>query len=116
MAYSARRFSTFSGGQTGAGTVAKYDGSGTTAEGGDSIATIKSGSAFFFGTNVGVLDAVRLASSGRTSGAGLPIMLVGNDGIEWDVLFDDAGTVKVASVSGGANFGGAGNRGNFNIS
>ena len=84
MAYSADRLSTFSSAQTGAGILAKYDGSGTTAEGGDNLANIKANG---FLTGAHAIDIVRKASDGRSSGDGVAILLVGNDGIEWDVAY-----------------------------
>ena len=96
MAFNASRFSTFSGGQTGAGIVGKYDGSGTTGEGGDALGTIK-GPGYM--TSDEVKDAVRLASDGRTTGNGLVMLLVGNDGIEWDVAYLNGTTV---TMRGGA--------------
>ena len=84
MAFNAHRFSTFEAGQTGAGIVGKYDGSGTTGEGGDTLAVIKGNN---YLTSQEVKDAVALASDGRTTGNGLVMLLVGNDGIEWDVAY-----------------------------
>ena len=112
MPFNKHRFSTFNAGQTGAGLLAKYDGSGTPAEGGDPIGTIDNDG---YINSQEAKDAVAQASDGRTTGAGLVILLVGNDGMKFDVLFNDAGTLKLASVSGGAPYGGAGNRGNFEI-
>ena len=92
MAYSAIRLSTFSSAQTGAAILAKYDGSGTTAEGGDNLSDIKV-AGFLRGDYA--LDIVRKASDGRSSGDGVAILLVGNDGIEWDVAFDNGGTIQM---------------------
>ena len=93
MAFNVVRFSTFSGGQSGAGILAKYDGSGAVAaDGADNLAAIKADNYF---TAQAVKDAVALASDGRTTGAGLPIMLQGTNGFEFDVLWDDSGTLKM---------------------
>ena len=97
MAFNPSRFSTFNAGQTGAGIMGKYDGSGTTGEGGEALATIK-GSNYL--TSKAVKDAVRQASDGRTTGAGLVMLLVGNDGIEWDVATISSG--GVVSMRGSA--------------
>ena len=100
MAFNAVRFGTLQAGQTGAGILAHYNGSGTASEGGDTLANIK-GSGFI--TSQEAKDAVAMAEDGRTTGKGLPIFLVGNDGMEWDVLWNDNGTLKVRG-------------GNYNIS
>ena len=91
MAFNPVRFSTFSGGQTGAGLLATYDGTGAGAAG-DTLTAIKAPGYF---TSQGVRDAVALASDGRTSGQGLPIMLHGTNGFEFDVLYDNSGTLTM---------------------
>ena len=91
MAFNVHRFSTFNAGQTGAGIVGKYDGSGTGA-GADTLAAIKADGYF---TADAVKDAVAQASDGRTTGAGLAMFLHGTDGMEMDVLYDDSGELKM---------------------
>ena len=96
MAFNASRFSTYNAGQTGAALLAKYDGSGVAGDdGGDSLSVIKTNG--FWAKDLpadtevkrrknagldAVADAVRLATDGRTTGAGLPILFHGNTGLE----------------------------------
>ena len=82
MAFDIVRFSTYNTGQTGAGMIAKYDGSGSTAEGGDTLATIKA-EGFFTDA---VVVFVRQAEDGRSQPRGLPALLHGNDGLEWSLI------------------------------
>ena len=92
MAYDSKRFSLLSGGQTGAGMIAKYDGTGSGAEGGDNLAAVK-GNGFLSGTEA--IDAVRKAMDGRSTGAGLPIILAASDALEMDVAFLTGGQVRM---------------------
>lgn len=99
MAFNVVRFSTFSGGQTGAGLLAKYDGTGAdAAEGADNLAAIKADNYF---TAKAVRSAVALASDGRSVGQGLPIMIQGTDGFEFDVLYLDTADDEL-KMRGGA--------------
>ena len=118
MAYSEDRFNENAAGMPGRGHIAIYDGTGRDAaaatqanpdEGGDLLATIR-GNGFFpvtdsTGNVTSVADAVRIASrlakaegSGVAqtytlgAGAGLPIILQGNDGIEINLLYEDIST------------------------
>ena len=129
MAYSAERFNENASGMTGRGAIAIYDGTGSDAEGGDTLGTIK-GARFFPASRdnraTEVFDAVLLASRGdepqpgarggtaphagdssthspetRSLGAGegLPIILQGRNGTEIDMLYINAG---VLTLRGGA--------------
>ena len=65
MAYDAKRFNENASGMTGRGAIAVYDGTGTDAEGGDTLATIKRPGFFPVFRNrlpTEVFDAVRIAS------------------------------------------------------
>ena len=104
MAFNQARFSVFSGGQTGAALFAKYDGTGFSGEGGDSLNAIR-GKNFF--TSKAVKDALRMAQSpqtggGITNGKGLPCLIHARTGLEWRLLiFDQADTDQVTTVGGG---------------
>ena len=117
MAYSEDRFNENAAGMTGRAHIAVYDGSGRDAaaatggledEGGDLLATIRANGFFPITDSAGnvtaVADAVRIASRGPAegagvaqtytldAGAGLPIILLGNDGIEINMLYEDVST------------------------
>ena len=103
MAYDAERFNENAAGMPGRAAIAVYDGTGTTAEGGDTLATIKAAGFFPLlrnGLHTEVADAVTLASrrekaSGTsvaqaftlTEGQGLPIIIQARDGTEIDLLY-----------------------------
>ena len=94
MAYSKFRFTENAAGMTGRAGMALYDGRGNAGdrtnppqnpdEGGDELADIKANN-FFTGQEV--RDAVREASKGQTTGAGLPILLMGTDATEIDTVY-----------------------------
>ena len=117
MAYSAERFNENAAGMTGFGHLAVYDGSGRDAaaasadnpdEGGDLLATIRTPGFFPISENgivTAVADAVRIASRRAKAegtgiaqtytlkeGAGLPIILRGNDAVELNLLYEDIST------------------------
>ena len=104
MAFDIARFSVFSGGQTGAGLLAKYDGSGTDDEGGDTASTLR-GKNFF--DHQAIKDALHQArdpstGGGLVNGTGLLCLLHSRTGLEWRLLiFDAADTDQVTTVGGG---------------
>ena len=101
MAYSSERFTENAAGMTGRGGVAIYDGTGTTAQGGDPIGTIR-GANFFTGQEV--KDACREAQKGPVvratglapdiaiaQGGGLPMIVLANDTTAVETFYlDDA--------------------------
>ena len=123
MAFSPFRFTENAAGMTGRAAFALYDGRGNAGartnppqnpdQGGDELADIKATN--FFDHQV-VRDAIREAVKGdrdRTAGGtglvmdlgvggGLPIMLMGNDGTEFDTVYVD-GSDDVVLRGGGFN-------------
>ena len=101
MAYSTERFSENAAGMTGRGALAVYDGRGTTAQGGDNIAAMRSTTGRGFFTGQEVLDAVREASKSDTpgvsfasaQGGGLPCLLLANDRTVINTLYITQATV-----------------------
>ena len=116
MAYAPERFNENAAGMPGRAAIAIYDGSGRDAaaatpqspdEGGDLLATLR-GDGFFpveeNGIVTTVADAVRIASRGAAegsgvaqtytldAGAGLPIILRGNDATEINLLYEHVET------------------------
>ena len=104
MAFNHARFSVLSGGQTGAALLAKYDGTGFSGEGGDSLTAIRAKNFF---TGKAVKDALRMAQSPQTGGGivagkGLPCLIHARTGMEWRLLiFDAADSDEVTTVGGG---------------
>ena len=89
MAYASVRFSLFSGGQTGAGLLAKYDATGS---GGDNAAAVKADN-FFSGAEA--TDAIRKSVDGRSRPTGLPCIEHTTDGLRMTLLnFNAAGTTQ----------------------
>ena len=88
MAYSAERFSENAAGMTGSPTLASYDGSGTDAEGGDTLSDIRAPGFFAKATAPEVWGAIRAASHGRSVGEGLPIIIHGNNGMAVDLFYE----------------------------
>ena len=99
MAFSIDRFSVFSAGQTGAGILCMYDGSGTDDEGGDAHSTITAKD-FIKGTGKKqVTDLIAQGSDGRTLGVGIPFLARSRTGMEFNLLYVNTadGEVQVAS-------------------
>ena len=95
MAFNVHRFTLYNAGQTGAGLFAKYDGTGA-SPGGDALNTIK-GDGYFSAEEV--KDAIRLASDGRSTGAGLPMLMQANNGNDIDTIYLDGDTVKTRNAA-----------------
>lgn len=122
MAYSAERFNENASGMTGRGAIAIYDGTGTDAEGGDTLAAIKTPGFFPMsrdGASTEVFDAVAIASRNPEAagagiaqtyalmaGAGLPLIIQARNGTEIDLLYHrvEAGppVINRLEVRGGA--------------
>ena len=86
MAFNVKRFSVLSGGQSGSSIFVYYDGSGTDAEGGDTLfnVTLKN---FIRGEGRDfVMDIFRKGSDGRTTGVGIPFLARGRNGMEVNLL------------------------------
>ena len=106
MAFSISRWSESAGGKTGLGRMAVYDGSGTTAEGGDALSDIR-GADFFDNQmvrdaiaqiiNVGAVSAENPERGiGPHDNAGLIVWLKGNDGQQIDILYvHPSGEVRI---------------------
>ena len=96
MAYDPARLSVFNAGQTGAGILAYYDGSGFSGEGGDSHSAITTKN---FMKGPWVKDIIAKGSSGRSLGVGIPILIRSRTGMEFNLLYTNAtdGEVQVAS-------------------
>ena len=104
MAYSNFRFSRNAAGKTGFGRMAFYDGSGTDAEGGDTLGDVSASTGGFFprtngdGQNSDVRDAILqiVGDMGRGPhfGAGLVALLRGRHGQELHVLWDNGTDIR----------------------
>ena len=110
MAYSKFRFTENAAGMTGRASIAIYDGTGSTAQGGDDIGDIR-GDNFFTGQEV--KDACREAQKGpvvratgmqpviaTTDGGGLKCLCFGNDGTSIETLYLDPADDQVKSIGG----------------
>lgn len=92
MTFSVARWSVLTGGMTGVGPLGVYDGTGTGAEGGDPLNTIK-GDGFLSADTI--KDDVRRASDTRSGpSAGMSVLFRGNNGTDIDTVWDDSGTLK----------------------
>ena len=111
MAYSSDRFTENAAGMTGKAGLAMYDGTGTDAQGGDPIATIR-GANFFTGQEV--KDACRIAAKGDVrdsatglitdtaiaQGGGLRCLVAARDGTSIETLYLDSADNQVKSIGG----------------
>ena len=111
MAYSKDRFTENAQGKTGWAGMALYDGSGTDAQGGDTLATIR-GPNFFTGQEV--KDACRVAAKGdrrnpttgiidpiagtAAAGGGLLCIIRGRNALGIDILYLDPADDQVKTI------------------